>query len=114
MRRQPAAYRLTRQADADLEALLDWTLVRFGARQFRAYASLIERALDAVAQAPERPGSAARDELGPGLRTFHVGLLARRHGAARHLLVYRPGRDGVVEVVRILHDAMDIRRHTPD
>jgi toxin ParE1/3/4 len=110
--RRPAAHRLTRQADADLGGLLDWTLVNFGARQFRTYAPLMERAIEAVAREPERPGSSRRDELGSGIRTFHVGLMAQRHGATRH--VYRVANDGVVEIVRILHDAMDISRHMAD
>jgi toxin ParE1/3/4 len=88
--------------------------MRFGARQFRSYAALLERALDAVARHTERPGSSRREELGPGVRTFHVGLAARRRGASRHILVYRIASDGAVEVIRVLHDAMDIAQHRFD
>jgi toxin ParE1/3/4 len=67
-----------------------------------------------VALEPERPGSHARDELGAGIRSFHIELAARRRGAASHLLYYvralMPEEDGIV-ILRILHEAMEPRRH---
>ena len=62
----------------------------------------------ALEAGPEIAGSAARDEIPPGLRSLHVGRLGRR---GRHFILYRPAVGEVVEVLRILHDAMDLARH---
>ncbi len=43
----------------------------------------------------------AREAVAPGLRCSHVG---------RHLIFYRPVVGGI-EVIRILHDSMDVDRH---
>lgn len=56
------------------------------------------------------PGSAGRDEILIGLRTVHV---ARRGHRGRHFIKYRAADDQVIEVLRILHDAMDLVRHIP-
>jgi toxin ParE1/3/4 len=68
-----------------------------------------------VAAHPERPGSRVRDELGKGVRSFHVELAARRRAAASHLIYYirgtlDDGRQGVV-ILRILHEAMEPSLH---
>ena len=64
---------------------------------------------------PSRPGSRRRDELGPGVRSFHIELAGRRRSAAAHLLYYvqgtlDDGRDGTI-ILRVLHDRMDAARH---
>ena len=58
----------------------------------------------------EVPRSAARDEIRPGLRTLHVAREGRR---ARHFILYRAAENHVIEVVRILHDAMELATHGP-
>ena len=68
------------------------------------------RAIGELAEGPEIPGSKARDEIMPGIRTLHVA----RHGSrGSHLLMYRLGSDGVIEITRILHERMDLPRHIP-
>ena len=54
------------------------------------------------------PRSQARPEIDAGLRTLH---LAHEGQKARHLLVYRIGGDRIIDVLRILHDRMDLARH---
>jgi antitoxin ParD1/3/4 len=54
---------------------------------------------------PEPPASRARDEIRPGIRTFHI---ARRGQPARHLFVYRVAPDGSIQIIRLLHDAMEL------
>jgi toxin ParE1/3/4 len=44
------------------------------------------------------------------LRTLHIGRRGRR---ARHLILFRVVPDGAVEVLRFLHDAMDLPRYLP-
>lgn len=63
---------------------------------------------------PNRVGSRERGELEFGVRTFHVNLVASRRAAARHIIVYRLASDGVVDVLPILHESMELRRHLPN
>jgi plasmid stabilization system protein ParE len=56
------------------------------------------------------PGSVARGEILPNLRTLHI---ARRGRRGRHFILYRPAQGQVIEVLRILHDAMEMARHIP-
>jgi toxin ParE1/3/4 len=46
----------------------------------------------------------------PGLRTLHI---ARRGRRGRHFLMYRVAQATTIEVVRILHDRMELTRHLP-
>lgn len=71
-----------------------------------------------VAADPARPGSRLRDEIGPGIRSWH--LRASRDSAGkppvrtpRHFLIHRLDGDTVV-VGRVLHGAMDIPPHVDD
>jgi len=70
------------------------------------YEDLIEEALRAIAEDPSRgsPRSSAR----PGTFAHHIGKPGRR---ARHVLFYRVEAEGIVEVIRFLHDSMDFDRH---
>jgi toxin ParE1/3/4 len=52
----------------------------------------------------------SREEIRPNIRTLHVARHGRR---GRHFIMYRAALDHVIEVVRILHDAMDLARHLP-
>jgi toxin ParE1/3/4 len=67
----------------------------------------------AVAREPERLNSHARDDLQPGIRSFHIGLLATGSGNGRHILYYRLADDGIVDILRILHDRMEISGRVP-
>ena len=77
----------------------------------------IVAALREVATAPERPGSLARPELGARVRSWHLRLSRAHveHGVnvvrrPRHFLVYS-FEPGLVEVGRLLHDAMELTQH---
>ena len=100
--------RLSAPAERDFVAILQWTRERFGVRQAQVYRDLLVEAITSLGQGPAVPGSSARDEILPGLRTLHVG----RPG--RHFIVYRAGAaDDTIEIVRILHDAMELGRNIP-
>ena len=102
--------RLTDQAERDLIDIARWTAENFGARQAEHYVETISLAIEALADGPETLGTRARDELAPGVRTLH----AARHGhKARHFVVFRVADDHVLEVLRLLHDSMDLARHLP-
>lgn len=105
--------RLTAAAAEDLDGIADWTVEHFGPTQARVYTSLLNDAIEALAEGPGIPGVRARGEVGRGLFTLHAARGARK---ARHFILFRVGgsRDGGhIEVLRVLHDAMDLPRHLP-
>ncbi|HEU4410579.1 MAG TPA: type II toxin-antitoxin system RelE/ParE family toxin [Polyangiaceae bacterium] len=98
------------RAKRDITEVLEYTRERWGKEQAREYGELIRAALRAVAATPRR--GKPRPALGPGLFAYHIGQPGR---PARHVLFYRVGADATdaVEIVRLLHDAMDFGRHLP-
>jgi toxin ParE1/3/4 len=59
--------------------------------------------------------------LADGIRTYHLASSRERARGAggiirrpRHFLVYRLPDDAHIEIVRVLHDAMDLEQHTPE
>ena len=110
-RRKPSRYRLTDIADQDVVDILRNTNRRFGPLQRRRYAAFLARAIDMIVEEPERGGSRVRDDLAPGLRSFHAELATGRRGAASHVLFYirgdlDDGNEGII-IVRVLHEAME-------
>ncbi|MDI7774681.1 type II toxin-antitoxin system RelE/ParE family toxin [Asticcacaulis sp. EMRT-3] len=102
--------RFTAPAEIDFRRIIGYTEEQFGVRQAAGYRKLIRDALVALQHGPNIPGSAMRDEIHTGLRTYHI---ARRGKRARHFILYRASDDHIIEVIRILHDAMDLARHLP-
>jgi toxin ParE1/3/4 len=102
--------RLGAAAELDFANILKWTTENFGARQSRVYRNTIVQAIGELADGPDVVGSRARDEIMPGLRTLHVARHGRRGSP---FLMYRVGPGSAIEIVRILHDRMDLQRHIP-
>jgi toxin ParE1/3/4 len=68
-----------------------------------------------VAAEPDGPLARKRPDLRSGIRSFHVRR-ARRSAEATvgkpvHVLYYRVAEEGVIEIVRVLHERMEPRRH---
>lgn len=109
-----ARYRLTHAAQADIVEVLGWSHERFGERARQRYEALIATAImDAATH--DHAGLTLRPELGEGVFTWHLAR-SRAHSPGgtvhhpRHFLVCR--HDGDVLIVgRVLHDAMELRRH---
>ena len=100
--------RLGAAAELDFANILKWAAENFGVRQSRVYRDTLVQAIAELANGPDVAGSKARDEILPGLRTLHVA----RHGrGGRHFLMYRAAPKSTIEIVRILHDRMDLQRH---
>jgi toxin ParE1/3/4 len=102
--------RLGAAAEVDFANIVGWTTENFGARQSRVYRDTLVQAISELADGPDVAGSRARGEIMAGLRTLHVARHGRR---GSHFLMYRAAPDSTIEVVRILHDGMDLQRHVP-
>ena len=107
MAKQRWRVRLGAAAELDFANIVKWTAEKFGARQSRIYRDTLVRAIRELADGPDLTGSKARDEILPGLRTLHV---ARRGRRGSHILMYRAAPQSTIEIVRILHDRMDLQR----
>ncbi|WP_296180317.1 type II toxin-antitoxin system RelE/ParE family toxin [Pseudomonas sp. UBA1879] len=114
-------YRISQAALSDITDILRHSQVQFGTEARLRYQTLLQTAMEDVARTPSRIGSSMRDEIAPGLRSFHLTYSRKRASGAqrlvqnpRHILFYRIADDQVIEVVRILHDAMEARLHLPE
>jgi toxin ParE1/3/4 len=103
--------RLSAAARRDFAEIIRWTTRTFGEPQARRYGDAINRVLGQLVAGPELPGSRARPDLGSQVRVVAIARQGRR---ASHLLVYRSAARSELEVIRIVHDAMDMARHVPD
>lgn len=102
--------RFSGRAVRDMERVLARTLADFGQRQRDAYESLMRDAIAAILTDPFAPPARHRPELHPDVRTFHIG---RRGRQARHFFMYKLVGGQRIDVGRLLHDSMDLRRHLP-
>lgn len=105
------AIRLSASAEADFRQILRWTADRFGSAQARTYADTLSSALQALCTGPSLIGIKERPEIGSNIRTLHV---ARNGRKGRHFIMFRvaDAQDGkVIDVLRLLHDSMDLERH---
>jgi toxin ParE1/3/4 len=103
--------RLSAQAERDYREILRWTLANFGQMQVQAYADTMTSALKALIAGPNIAGAKQRDEIGIGIYSLHV---ARNGRKGRHFVLFRistfPDKN-TIDVLRILHDSMDLERH---
>ncbi len=92
---------------------LAFLFFEFGDAQARTYAETLSAALNDLAAGPTVIGAKKRDDILKGLFTLHV---ARKGREGRHFVMFRVGRapdHDVIEVLRLLHDTMDLQRHLP-
>jgi toxin ParE1/3/4 len=92
-------------------AIPNWTAEQFERRQASVYRQTLITALSALSDDPLVPDNHPRDDIQPGLCSLHV---ARRGRRARHLILYRISDQGTLDILRILHDSMDVGRHVPE
>lgn len=110
--------RLAAAANADIIDILAQSELDFGPTARRRYEALLSTALRDISEAAERPGSAARPELGGDIRSWHLRLSRERARSPdggvrrpRHLILYTVIDDATIGVLRVLHDAMELHRH---
>lgn len=93
-------YLLSPAVQADLDQIWDYTRDRWGVEQAEEYLGELQRAIERAAANP-RIGRAC-DEIRPGYLKLAAGS---------HTLFYRVTAEGVIDVVRVLHQRMDVDRH---
>jgi len=88
---------LTNAAKADLKAIGRYTQATWGRDQRTRYLTSLDAGFRALADNP----SMGKDctDLRPGYRKHQVG---------KHIVFYRPSGNGRIEIVRILHQRMDL------
>ena len=90
---------LTHAALEDLRSIRAYTLETWGAEQEERYLNRIWAKLDSLRADPTR--CRLRADLFPGCRIAAEG---------KHVILFR-ANDDLLEVVRVLHAAMDFKRH---
>lgn len=101
--------RLADRAAQDVEDIFDWTLEQFGPLQLESYTDVINDALEVLNAGPQLIDVRRRPELGDDVATLHV---ARHGNKGRHQLVFRVDETTcLIEILRVLHDSMDLQRH---
>ena len=93
------SYALSPAAQADLEDIWDYTVRRWGETQAEDYTRNIQAACEALSEGTMISRSA--EEIRAGYRKVTVGS---------HVMFFRMQSD-VVEIIRILHQSMDVERH---
>lgn len=105
--------RITESADSDIRGAIRWSADRFGPGQARVYAETLSLAIRELRAGPNLIGVKERNEIAKGLLSIHVARHGRR---GRHFVMFRVVDESarVLEVLRLLHDAMDFPRHIPE
>lgn len=95
------ALRLLPSAQRDLDKIWNYTAKAWGPDQAEAYVSTLRRDMERLREFPE---------LGP-LHPSRVGNF-RKLPSGHHMIYYLVSTESV-EVVRVLHERMDVTRHLP-
>lgn len=92
-------FRLTPAAQQDLSAIWDYTTEQWDSQQAEIYMNEIRAVIERIAEAPAR-----------GRRCDYIREGYRRYSIGSHLLFYVE-RSESIDVIRVLHQRMDVTRH---
>jgi toxin ParE1/3/4 len=105
----------TAKAVEDLESCLLWSAESFGIPAAHRYRALLEVALLAILEDPELRGSKPIEGFDGKVKIYHLrhcrqaapvgGLIVKN---PRHFIVYRTMEAGAIELLRVLHERMDM------
>ena len=98
-----AEYLLTPKAVDDLNEIWHYTVEKWSEEQADRYYGLL---LDLFEKLVEEP------DLGRRYDIVQPGLLGMKAG--RHVIFYRQVRPGSIEIIRILHEEMDLENRLKD
>jgi toxin ParE1/3/4 len=93
-------FELTNKAKSDLKAIGSYTQNTWGKRQRDIYLTTLDKAFHAL----------ATDHL-KGRDCGEIRSGYRKHQVGKHIIFYREINTNLIEVVRILHERMDIEAH---
>jgi toxin ParE1/3/4 len=112
-----AEFRVSADAEAQIDEILDWSQSSFGPEARQRYAALLTAAMQNVADEPRQVNVHWRR-----LRRFEAGIhhighsrdrvseRSGRVGEPRHYLIFRLGKDGIVEILGFVHERMLFKR----
>lgn len=101
--------RLVEAADVDYLNVVRRSAQDFGSIQAEKYAETIALAIEALGiDGPKAMGVKERKEIAAGIYTLQVSRLGRK---GSHFLVFRVVDESAVEIIRILHEKMDLERN---
>ena len=92
-----ADFILSRRAKADIKDIGRYTLETWGKAQRNTYLATLYACFQDLADSPSR---------GSDCGSLRVGY--RKKQCGRHLVFYRTGDEGLLEIVRVLHESMDM------
>ena len=103
------------RALVDIELCLFWSAENFGIPAAHRYRVLLEVALLAIQKDPALPGSKGIKGFDGKVRSYHLRNSRREARVGgfivknpRHFLVYCCTAGGGIELLRVLHDHMDV------
>ena len=111
-----ARYRLSEPAEADVASALRDSEELHGKDARTRYRACLTAAMRRVAAEPNGRSTVDRAEFASGLRSFHIRHSRKESREAPvanpvHVIFYRVGQSGTVEIVRVLHERMEPGRH---
>jgi toxin ParE1/3/4 len=111
-----ARYRLSEAASSDIASILRASEASHGGEARVRYRALLTAALRRIASDPTGLSTVDRGDLRSGVRSLHIRhcrLASREAPVANpvHVVFYRALEPSVIEIVRILHERMDIQSH---
>jgi toxin ParE1/3/4 len=68
-------------------------------------------AIEALHDGPEILGTKVRGDITKGIHTLYV---ARQGRKGRHFVVFSVSEGHIINVLRLLHDSMDLAKHLPE
>lgn len=97
-------YQLAPLAESDLTSIFETTITEWGIEQAEKYAKELHSCFEKLATHPNLGTS--RSELGSNVKSFSKGS---------HVIYYRFNKKkNRIEIARVLHERMDVRRHLQD
>jgi len=98
-----AQYRITRQAQDDLQNIWDYTVKTWSINQAEIYIDGLLLCFDAIA-----------DGTIQGKSVNYLRFGYKKTNYRRHIVFFRVGHDMIHEIIRVLHVSMDIENRLTD
>ena len=89
---------LSLSAEADIQSIFSYTLETWGELQFEKYVQIIDEALELITSEHNHPLIRQREDLFPECQSIKAG---------HHVIFFRL-HNKTIEVIRVLHQKMDI------